>query len=42
MTQEQTERMWFRRVVLVVMLVGISFGAIPVIKNTLFPVARVR
>lgn len=42
MTQEQVERTWFRRVVVVMMLIGISFGAVPVIKNTLFPVAKVR
>lgn len=42
MTLEQTERMWFRRAVAVLMVVGISFGAVPVLKNALFPVAKVR
>lgn len=40
--QEQVERTWFRRVVSVLMVVGISIGAVPIIKNTLFPVAKVR
>jgi cytochrome c oxidase assembly protein Cox11 len=42
MEREQVERMWFRRVVIVMMVVGMSFGAVPLLKNTFFPVAKVR
>ncbi len=42
MSQEQVERMWFRRAVIVMMVVGISFGAVPIVKAALFPVAKVR
>ena len=40
MDQEQVERLWFRRVVSVIMVAAIAVGAIPVMKNTFFPVAR--
>jgi hypothetical protein len=39
---EQTERVWFRRIAVVLMLVGISFGAIPVVKGMMYPVVKVR
>ena len=42
MSQEQVERMWFSRIAATLMVVGISFGAIPIIKTTLFPVEKVR
>lgn len=42
MTHEQTERRWFRRLAVALMVVGISFGAIPVIKAAMYPVAKTR
>jgi hypothetical protein len=42
MEQEQIERAWFVRIVAVVMLACVSVGAVPVIYNTLFPVAKTR
>jgi hypothetical protein len=42
MQHEQIERAWFVRIVAVVMLGLISVGAVPVIYNTLFPVAKTR
>ena len=38
--QEAIERMWFRRVVIVLMVGMISVGAVPVVKNALFPVQK--
>jgi hypothetical protein len=38
--QEAVERLWFRRVVTVLMVGMISVGAVPIIKNTLFPVQK--
>jgi hypothetical protein len=42
MSHEQFERMWFCRIVATLMLGCISFGAIPIIKTTLFPVEKIR
>lgn len=40
--KDAVERMWFRRIVTLLMVGMISVGAIPVIKNTLYPVQRNR
>jgi len=39
-TQEEVERRWFRRVATVLMIGTILIGAVPIVKNTLFPVER--
>jgi len=39
-TQEEVERKWFRRVATVLMIGTILIGAVPIVKNTLFPVDR--
>ena len=39
-TQEEIERKWFRRVATVLMVGTILIGAVPIVKNTLFPVER--
>jgi hypothetical protein len=38
--KEAIERMWFRRVVTVLMVGMISIGAVPIMKNALFPVQK--
>jgi hypothetical protein len=38
--QEAVERMWFRRVVIVLMVGMISVGAVPIVKNAMFPVQK--
>jgi hypothetical protein len=38
--QEAIERVWFRRVVIVLMVGMISVGAVPVLKNAMFPVQK--
>jgi hypothetical protein len=38
--KEAIERMWFRRVVIVLMVGMISVGAVPIAKNALFPVQK--
>jgi len=40
MEQEQVERLWFRRIVSAIMLTAIAVGAVPVIKNMMFPVQK--
>jgi hypothetical protein len=40
MTREEVERYWFRVIVIVLMLGGITIGAAPVVKSTLFPTAK--
>jgi hypothetical protein len=40
--QDEAERVWFRRVAMVIMLGTILSGALPLLKNTLFPVERNR
>jgi hypothetical protein len=40
--REEAERVWFRRVAMVIMLGTILSGALPLLKNTLFPVERNR
>jgi hypothetical protein len=40
--REVVERNWFIRVAAVLMVAMISVGAIPLLKNTLFPVERIR
>ena len=42
MQQEKVERKWFVRFAAVLMILGTSFGALPIIKNTLFPIAKTR
>ena len=42
MSQEEVERLWFRRIVGVIMVLGISVGAVPILKNMMFPVVKVR
>ena len=42
MQQENVERKWFVRFATVLMILGISFGSLPIIKNTLFPIAKTR
>ncbi len=42
MTQEATERMWFRRIVTALMVCAITYGAVPVIKQSLFPAEKSR
>ena len=39
-TQEQVERRWFRWFATVLMVGTILVGAVPVVKNALFPVER--
>lgn len=34
---ETTERVWFVRIVTVVMLACISVGAVPIVKNMIYP-----
>jgi hypothetical protein len=40
--REEVERNWFIRVAAVLMVGMIAVGALPLLKNTLFPVERVR
>jgi hypothetical protein len=40
--REQVERNWFKRVAAVLMVGMIAVGALPLLKNALFPVERVR
>jgi hypothetical protein len=40
--QEVFERMWFRRVAVVLMIGMISIGVVPLLKNAMFPVQRNR
>ena len=40
--REQVERNWFIRVAAVLMVGMIAVGALPLLKNALFPVERVR
>lgn len=40
--REEIERTWFRRVVMVLMVGMIAVGAVPLIKNTLYPIQRNR
>ena len=40
--KEAIERIWFRRVVTVLMVGMIAVGALPLLKSALFPVERVR
>jgi hypothetical protein len=42
MSQDQVERRWFVRCVTVLMSAALLFGAVPVLKNTLFPVQKNR
>ena len=38
--KEAIERIWFRRVVTVLMVGMISVGAVPILKNAMFPVQK--
>ena len=40
--REEVERKWFRHVATVLMVGMIAVGALPLLKNTLFPVERIR
>jgi hypothetical protein len=40
MTQEQIEREWFRKIVTVLLLGALTVGAVPILKNTFFPVVK--
>ena len=42
MNQEQIEREWFRKIVSVLLLGLLAFGAVPIVKNTFFPVEKSR
>jgi hypothetical protein len=42
MTQEEVERQWFRKIVSVLLLGLLTFGAVPILKNTFFPVEKSR
>ena len=42
MTQEEIERVWFRKIATVLMLGALIFGAVPILKNTFFPVEKSR
>jgi hypothetical protein len=42
MTQEEVERQWFRKIVAVLLLGLLTFGAVPILKNTFFPVEKSR
>ena len=40
MNREQVERKWFRRIASVLMLAALTFGAVPIVKNTFFPAEK--
>ena len=40
--REEVERDWFRRVAMIILLASICMGGLPILKDTLFPVARTR
>jgi hypothetical protein len=40
MTQEQVERVWFRKIVTVLLLGALTVGAVPILKNMFFPVVK--
>ena len=40
MTQEVIEREWFRKIVAVLLLGLLTFGAVPIVKNTFFPAEK--
>ena len=42
MSQEQIEREWFRKIVTVLLLGLLTFGAVPIVKNTFFPAEKAR
>ncbi len=42
MQREALERLWFVRGVTVLMVLAISVGAVPVMKNFMFPVEKIR
>ena len=42
MNQEQVEREWFRKIVSVLLLGLLTFGAVPIVKNTFFPAEKSR
>ena len=42
MTREEIERYWFRVVVIALMVGGLTFGAVPLMKSTFFPVEKSR
>jgi hypothetical protein len=42
MSQEQIEREWFRKIVTVLLLGLLTFGAVPIVKNTFFPAEKSR
>ena len=42
MNREQVERQWFLRAVMVLMVAALTVGAVPIIKNTFFPVEKSR
>lgn len=35
--QEDVERLWFRRVISAVLLVTLTWGSVPLIKNFIYP-----
>ena len=40
MNQEQVEREWFRKIVSVLLLGLLAFGAVPIVKSTVFPAEK--
>ena len=42
MTQEQVEREWFVKIVTVLLLGLLIFGAVPIVKSTFFPAEKSR
>ena len=38
--REEVERYWFRLIVTVLMLGALTWGAVPIVKSTFFPVAK--
>ena len=42
MTQEEVERDWFRKIVSVLLLALLTFGAVPIVKNTFWPAEKSR
>ena len=40
MTKEQIERAWFRKIVSVLLLGLLTFGAVPIVKGMVFPAEK--
>jgi hypothetical protein len=41
-TQEESERVWFRRLAMAILVVSVFSGGLPLVKEMLFPVVRTR